>query len=336
LIDYPNGRIKDSTGAGDGTPVNEQIYGDIHEVFAKLMRLSGIPFSGLPDNELNGYQYVDAMRFLASKNDFITPLTSTAGVLVVSTKLGLVTENEHIICKSNVDFTAETQIKGSDGYTSNLTMIGSFKANEYIRLIKTASGVTLIRLSDSNNIDLVVSELLFLKKASQAQENAGAIDTVATTPLSNLVAFIKRVNGTDSGTYLATTLVNGIYPKEHFTIVAGLGSSPVRNIGTASGIDINSGVVPTNYAVSGDIVSATLTSKPANASVIRVVLSNTMTDSDYYVRMFIQSQASLIGSDNGIGVPVFKIINDTTFDFSIQHFQSQAENLKIHFEVVKI
>ena len=300
------------------------------------MRLSGIPFSGLPDNELNSYQYVDAMRFLASKNDFITPLTSTAGVLVVSTKLGLVTENEHIICKSNVNFTAETQIKGSDGSTSNLTMIGSFKVNEYIRLIKTASGVTLIRLSDSNNIDLVVNELLFLKKANQTEENAGAIDTVATTPLTNLVAFIKRVNGTDSPTYLATDLQNGIYPKEHFSIVAGLGASPVRNIGTAAGIDIASGSIGTSYAVTGDIVSATLIDKPVDGSTIRIVLSNTMTDSNYLPKMYIESLSTIIGNDNNQGYPVFKIINSTTFDISIQSFQSTIQNLKIHFEVKKL
>ena len=31
---YPYGRIKDNTGAGDGTPVNEFVYGDIHQFFA--------------------------------------------------------------------------------------------------------------------------------------------------------------------------------------------------------------------------------------------------------------------------------------------------------------
>lgn len=336
LVDYPNGRIKDSTGAGDGTPVNEQIYGDIHEAFAKLMRLAGIPFSGLPDNELNSYQYIDAMRFLASKNDFITPLTSTAGVLVVSTKLGLVTENEHVICKSNVDFTAETNIKGSAGSTYPLTVVGSFKTNEYIRLIKTVSGVTLIRLSDSNNIDLVVSELLFLKKANQTEENAGAIDTVATTPLTNLVAFIKRVNGTDSATYLATALQNGLLSKEDKAILDGLGASPVRNIGTASGIDVNGGAISTSYAVSGDIVSAILTAKGGDTSTIRVVLANTMTDTNYYVRTFLQSQSSNIEVDNGIAATVFKPINSTTFDINVQENTSRTQNLKIHFEVVKI
>jgi len=334
LVDYPNGRIKDSTGAGDGTPVNEQIYGDIHEAFAKLMRLSDTPFSGLPDNELNSYQYIDAMRFLASKNDFITPLTSTAGVLVVSTKLGLVTENEHIICKSNVDFTAETNIKGSTGSTYPLTVLGSFKTNEYIRLIKTASGVTLIRLSDSNNIDLVVNELLFLKKANQTEENAGAIDTVATTPLTNLVAFIKRVNGTDSGTYLATASINGLYPKEHFSIVAGLGASPTKNIGNFSGLEVNGGSVGP-LPVSGDLVSATVTNTGGGYTIVRCVLSNAMSNTDYEVQMNIQSLAA-ITADNTVAAPVYKIVNTTTFDCSIREIAGGTQNLKIRIRAINI
>jgi hypothetical protein len=335
LLDYPAGRIKDSTGAGDGTPVNEFIYGDKHETFDKLMRLAGINFNGLPDNETNGYQYLDALRSLASKNDFITTLNSVGGFLSIGLKLNLLLVNEQIVCKASVDLTTETQIKGSDGSTIALTFVGNFKANEYVRLIKTGAGITLVRLVDLTNLDLAVSEAQYLKKANQTQENAGTLDTVASTPLTNLTAFIKRVTGTDSILYLATSIRNGLYPKEHFNIVANIGASPVRNIGTASGIDIGYGAIGTNYPISGNIVSAILVDKPTNASTIRVVLSNTMTDSNYYVRMFVESNASIIGLDNGVGVPVFKIINPTTFDFSIQSFQATAQNLKIHFEVVK-
>lgn len=333
---YQNGRIQDNTGSGNGTPVNNYVYSDLHEMKDKLMRLYNIDYNGLSDNETNGFQTIDALRALASKNDFVLDLTVSTGVLQIPVKLSFMLEKESILCLSGFDLGAETQIKGIDSVTYNITSVGSFKSGEYVRLIKTASGVTLIREVDAVNLNLAVGEFLYLKKANQTQENAGAIDTVATTPLTNLTAFVRRVNGVDSSSYLATPSQNGLLSAADKIIIDGVGTSPIRNIGTASGIDINSGAVPTNYAVSGDIVSATLTSKPANASVIRVVLANTMTNTDYYVRMFIESQAVLIGSDNGIGVPVFKIINATTFDFSIQHFQSQAENLKIHFEVVKI
>jgi len=38
LANWPDGRIKDDTGAGDGTSVNEYMYGDIQEFFYKSIK----------------------------------------------------------------------------------------------------------------------------------------------------------------------------------------------------------------------------------------------------------------------------------------------------------
>jgi hypothetical protein len=62
--DYPNGNIKDNTGMLDGTPFDKRTYADIHQTFAKLLRLANITASGLPENEYNGFQYLAAMRKL--------------------------------------------------------------------------------------------------------------------------------------------------------------------------------------------------------------------------------------------------------------------------------
>lgn len=336
LSNYPNGRIKNNTGSNDGTAVNERVYGDIHQTISKLMRLYNIDPNNLPDNELNGFQIIDALRALASKNDFILPLSVSGGVLQVPIKLGLMLENESVICKVGFNFGVETQIKGSDAPIFTISVLGSFKANEYVRLIKTASGITIVRLADNVSLNDMVLLLNFLKKANQTQENAGAIDTVATTPLTNLIAFIRRVNGADSPTYLATALQNGIYPKEHFEIVENLGANPVRNIGTASGIDVESGSVGLTFPVTGDIVSATLQGTPSSGSIIRIVVANTMTNSNYYVRTFIQGQSVNLNNDGSISQLVFKPINATTFDIFIREYTGNAQNLKIHFEVVKI
>ena len=240
---YPNGRIQDNTGSGNGTPVNNFVYSDLHEMKDKLFRLYGIEFNGLPDNELNGFQTIEALRGLASKNDFILDLTDVSGLLNVAIKLGFMLVGESVLCLSGFDFVAQTQIKGTDNVTYSISVVGNFKSGEYVRLIKTVSGITLIREVDAVNLDLAVSELSYLKKATQTQENAGAIDTVATTPLSNLTAFIRRVNGVDSASYLATALINGLYPKEHFAIVAGLGAPALRNVGFFSGLDVSGGSV---------------------------------------------------------------------------------------------
>ena len=204
LLNWPNGRIKNNDGTGNGTPVNEFTYGDIHEFFAKAMRLYGIGYNGLPDNETNGYQLVEAIVSLASKNDFVLDLTTSSGVLNVPLKIGKLKVNESFILKAAVNKTTETNIKGTlDNASKSITFLGDFKAGEYVRMINTASSVVLVRMVDSFNLATILDELAYLKAATQAEENAGTIVNKATTPLTNKVSFIKRVNGVDSENYLA-------------------------------------------------------------------------------------------------------------------------------------
>lgn len=331
---FPNGRIRNNTGTGNGTPVNESVYGDIHVNKDKLMDLYGIEPNNLPDNEVNGYQIIESQRALASKNDFVLALSSVSGILNIPIKLSFMLNNESVICKSGFNLDAETQIVGSDGVTFTISVSGSFKVNEYVRLIKTASGVTLVRVADNISLDDMVNTLSYLKKASQSEENAGAIDTKATTPLTNLTAFIRRVIGVDSVNYLATAIRNGLYPKEHFEIVAGL-TNKVRNVGNFSGLDVDNGTTGSTFPVFGDVVSATLTAKPSNSSTVRVVLANTMTDTSYFVRLHVEGMSADLNSDNDIGSPVYKIINATTIDVNISEFASNVQNLKIVIEAVK-
>ncbi len=332
LVDYPNGRIKDNTGAGDGTAVNERVKGDFHQMIEKTMRLYGITPNNLPDNETNGFQIVEALIALASKNDYILNLGSTSGVLSVPVKLGFMLDNESIICKATVDLGAETTIKGSDATTFGITVFGSFKANEYVRLIKTGAGVTLVRIADSVSLDLMVSEFLYLKKASQAQENAGAIDTKATTPLSNLTAFIRRVNGADSATYLATASINGIYPKEHFAIVAALGTPIERNYGTINGYNPNTLPVGSFLPVTGDIASAQYIQNFTDGDIITITLANPMDSTNYEVDMTVES-LGVIEADRNIGIINFKVLTTTTFNIAVFENSGTAKSLKIHFSV---
>lgn len=63
--DYPDGSIRDNPGDYTGTPFNRLVYDDIHQVFAKLLRLAGITASGLPENEYSGFQYIEALKQVA-------------------------------------------------------------------------------------------------------------------------------------------------------------------------------------------------------------------------------------------------------------------------------
>lgn len=59
--DYPDGRIKDSTGLNDGTVYDEKAYGDIQQFFMKLLRQAEITANGNPENETNGFQFMAAL-----------------------------------------------------------------------------------------------------------------------------------------------------------------------------------------------------------------------------------------------------------------------------------
>ena len=214
LVNYPKGRIKNNTGSGNGTPVNEIVYGDLHEMKDKLMRRYGIEYNNLPDNEENGYQSIQALQALPSKNDFLLTLGTSDGKLAVSLKLSKLEANESFILKASIDKTTETTIIGSDSVVKSVTFVGDFKANEYVRMISTPSTIILVRLVDAVNLDTAINELLFLKKATQTEENAGEIDNRATTPQTNKIAFSRRVNGPDSSDFLATTTQNGLLSKE--------------------------------------------------------------------------------------------------------------------------
>jgi hypothetical protein len=334
LVNYPDGRIKNNTGSGNGTPVNEVVYGDLHEMKDKLMRRYDITHNNLPDNETNGYQSIEALMALPSKNDFVLNLTSSLGKLVVPLKLNKLEDNESFILKATIDKTTETLIVGSDSIPFSLIFIGDFKAGEYIRMVFTSANVYLIRLVDAVNLDTAVNELLYLKKASQTEEDAGLIDTKSTTPLTNLTSFIKRVIGVDSVNYLATALRNGLYPKEHFEIVAGLGSSDLKNIGWFGGLEVSGGSIGALVS-GGNISSATITNTGGGYTTIRCVLQNPMDDTNYEVSSNVQSQAS-ITADNTVGVPVYKIISNTTFDVSIREFTGGTQNLKINMRIYQL
>lgn len=336
LFNFPDGRIKDNDGSGNGTGINERTNGDIHQTISRLMRKYGIVPNNMPDNVTNGFQIVDAIQALASKNDFVLPLTDVGGVLSVPIKFSFMDENEGVICKSGINLATQTQIKGSDAVTFTATYVGSFKNNEYVRVIKTASGVTIVRLADAVSLDAMVAELNFLKKATETEENEGTIDTKATTPLTNLTAFVRRVIGVDSVNYLATAIRNGLYPKEHFAIVENIGASPVKNTGWFSGLDISVGGT-IDYPVGGNIVSAQsfVLSGQNSEQFILVTMQNAMTNTNYFVRSFAESQGD-IRADNDINGIVFKPISTTTFQIGIKESAAGVQNLKIHLEVVQL
>jgi hypothetical protein len=335
---YPDGRIKDNTGVGDGTPVNRLLYSDLHEYFAKLMRLANIAYNGLPDNEANGYQLVAAAIALAGKNDFLYNLNNVSGVVTIDTDLSIVKSGEILTAKAAFNFSAQTLIKGTAATTYGITVTSDFKSDDYVMIIKSGLNFTLVRLADGNNVDALVAEYNYLKAATTAEEFAGTSTTKATTPYSNQLAFARRVIGLDSGLFLATTLRNGLLSKEDKAIIDSF-VDPVKNRGWFSSVSPGTGSVGTTLPSSGDVVSAVIDQvqySPNNSSVtILVTMENAMANLNYFVRASVQSEGTM-EVDNDIAGNVFKPVSTTQFRWSITDKLDGAKSLKIHFEAVQI
>ena len=335
LANFPNGRIQDNTGAGNGTPVNEIVYGDIHEFFAKLMRLSGITYNDLPDNESNGYQLLEAMKGVPGKNDKVYDIGDSSGKLTIGIKVGNLEENEVVKGKATVNFTTQTVLRGSDNQEKTINVVGNFLSGEYVKIINTSGAIQIVRDADHVSLDSMVTLLSFLKAATTAQELAGALNTVATTPLGNILAFVEWVNGASSTASLASAIRNGLYPMSHFQIVENLGNSPVRNTGFAAGMDPGGGSTGETFPVSGDITQCLFESKNGGATSWILTMANEMDSTNYFVRIMFESQGD-INADDELFTPVFIPVSKTQFRLRIDEKTSNRQNLKIHFEIVQI
>lgn len=339
LVNYPAGRIVNNTGANNGTPVNEEVYGDLHETKDKLIRLAGIVYNDLPDNETNGYQLVEALKHLPSKNDIRYDLTSNSGVYRIALRLSKLEVGEVFDAIATSDHGSETTIASSIGDTTTkpITVVGGFKTGENLKLINLASGITIIRLVDAVNIDLVVGEFAYLKKASQVQEDAGTSDEVATTPLVNKTTFTKRVNGTDSGSYLATPSQNGLMSSADKTRLDEVVSSEKKYGNFLLG-DTNGANTPvgTGFPVSGELASAVVFRRDGDATGVTITLSTPMDNFDYFVAQYVESLGDIRTDSTGFVNLTFKKVSTSQFQVYFQERDGRVQNTRIHLTIEQL
>jgi hypothetical protein len=161
--DYPNGRIKDDTGANDGTPVDESTYGDIHQLMMKFLRAASITPNNLPENESNGYQLFDAFYDLAVRNPlafngWFNDDSIFEGVTGANGLHSGVAANKDFIYVSHNSATAGAgailKIDRSDYSVLALSSLGSLQAADlfvddtYIYALISGTGLRVFQLSD--------------------------------------------------------------------------------------------------------------------------------------------------------------------------------------------
>lgn len=104
--DFPFGRLRDRAGAVHGTPVTEQVYGDIHQFFEKLMNIAAVIANGLPESAYSGFQLITALT---------TVITNIASALVATeTSARIAAVSAEATARASADSTEATTRASAD------------------------------------------------------------------------------------------------------------------------------------------------------------------------------------------------------------------------------
>ncbi len=150
---FPDGAIINETTLTSGTPVVEEVYGDVLTNVYNLLREAGIDASGLQDNNTNGYQVVEALKRLPNVlNDIIHPLTLSVNVWSVQVDLNILPNNYFLLVTAAEDFDTSVTytFRGSTG-TPILTFSSNsaFSAGDTILLKLTSTSVQAVNITAS-------------------------------------------------------------------------------------------------------------------------------------------------------------------------------------------
>lgn len=146
--DLPLGGIVNETDTQDGTPVIEEIYGDVLSNLYRLLTLTGITPTNTQDNDVSQYQLVEALQKLPNVlNDIQQPLTLSGAIWSVPIDIDALPDNYFIIARAANDYVSGIAytFQGSGNDSFSFTSSG-FNANANILLILNSLGVRAISL----------------------------------------------------------------------------------------------------------------------------------------------------------------------------------------------
>lgn len=237
--DYPYGKIKDDSGVGDGTPVNELVYGDMHQFFARMFAKSGLVYNNLPDSDYSDFQFFEAAQKLW-KN--FTGIRRTA----VGLTLNFDDTGKLIHVESNVspitivlpfsedinDFDSITIVNNSNyQITINSNFTDTILSSGSISLYKTGDFIEFVL--DKSNTDWIVSNRkITITPPSPVLAKYTTITNVSTTALTPLkLNFPTEVTDIDgqftSGTFTPKQV--GFY-KFDCNLVMGISASVTETL----------------------------------------------------------------------------------------------------------
>lgn len=146
---FPFSTILNETDTNDGTPVVEEIYGDILTNSYKILQTAGITPTGTQDSDISQYQLLEAIRKLPNLlNDIEQVLTLSASQWTVTFVLEFLPNKYFFIARASADYIsgATYTFKGAGAAVYGFTSSG-FKASDELLVIIDQSNVRAYSLS---------------------------------------------------------------------------------------------------------------------------------------------------------------------------------------------
>ena len=151
---FPFSTIQNETDLVDGTPVVEEIYGDVLTNLYKLLQATGVTPTGTQDNDLTQYQILEALKKLPNTlNDIEQILTLTGTVWSIHLPIELLPNKYFFVARATDAYAngGTYTFKGS-GATSYPFTSSGFKASDELLLILDTSGVRAYSLAFLDSI----------------------------------------------------------------------------------------------------------------------------------------------------------------------------------------
>lgn len=266
--DYPYGKIKDDSGVGDGTPVNELVYGDMHQFFARMFAKSGLVYNNLPDSDYSDFQFFEAAQKLWKKFGGVNYITSTGTTYLTRNKYDLC----HVINSSanNIVWLYDDTVleDGDTVYIYNQsnyrvrinpssanifgdTVIYLYSSGDFVNLVYDKANTRWVyangRITTTETLTANTNWIIPATEPVSSTSNS-----LKCTLINNRVHLNGWIQNTDSGvTTLCTTLASKFRPlqgKEFFIGTYANGSGKRLNIDSVTG-----GITITGISANTDV-----------------------------------------------------------------------------------
>jgi hypothetical protein len=152
---FPDSTIVNETDTQPGTPVAREVYGDILTNLYKVLRKTGVTANGNEDNELNGYQLVQALQMLPNLlNDSEQILNLTGTVFSVGIDISLLPAKYFLFVRAaeaSVSSVAYTFKGSAVTPVYAFTPVTQFNSGDELLLIIDPAGVRAYNLTAAAN-----------------------------------------------------------------------------------------------------------------------------------------------------------------------------------------